>query len=118
MPPSLGVGEDFIGFYDILEGRGALGTDAVGMIEFGQLPVGMQNIPVCRRPWDAEDEIIVFQFHTDTSWAVHGAQRRAGCRSPAPPRVHGLGQGMVWLCRCGLRRDDKQSARKRRRVSL
>src|SRR4030095_15243122 len=87
MPPSLGVGEDFIGFYDVLEGRGALGTDAVRMIEFGQLPVGMQNIPVCRRTWDAEDEIIVFQFHTDTSGAVHGAQRRGGLHSPAPPRA-------------------------------
>src|SRR3977135_403178 len=96
MPPALGVGEDFIGFHDVLEGRGALGTDAVGVIEFSQLSVGMQNIPVCRRTWDAEDEGIVFQFHTSTSWAVRGAQRRAGHRSPASRRAHGLGQGMVW----------------------
>jgi hypothetical protein len=37
------------------------------MIEFGELPIGMQNIPGGRRPWDAEDEVIVFQFHTGLS---------------------------------------------------
>jgi hypothetical protein len=37
MPPAFGVGEHCIGFHDVLEGRRALGTDAVGMIEFGQL---------------------------------------------------------------------------------
>src|SRR4030095_392731 len=44
MPSSLGVGEDFIGFHDVLEGRGAWGTDAVRMIEFGQRSLGMQGI--------------------------------------------------------------------------
>jgi hypothetical protein len=67
MPPALRVGEDFIGFHDVLEGRGALGTDAVRMIEFGELSIGMQNIPGGRRPWDAKDEVIVFQFHTGLS---------------------------------------------------
>src|SRR4030095_4702038 len=43
MPPALGVAEDCIRFHDVLERRSALGTDAVGMIEFGELPVGMQN---------------------------------------------------------------------------
>jgi hypothetical protein len=83
MPPSLGVGEDLIGFHDILEGRGALRTDAVRMIEFRQLPVGMENIPVCRRTWDAEDEVIVFQFHTGTSWTVC-REHRHGSAQPCP----------------------------------
>jgi hypothetical protein len=50
MPSSLGIREDCIRFHNILEGRGALGTNAVGMIEFGQLAVGMPDIPSCRRP--------------------------------------------------------------------
>jgi hypothetical protein len=56
----------------------------------------MQNIPACRRTWNAEDEVIVFQFHIGTSWTVRGAHRRAGQRSAASQRAHGLGQGMVW----------------------
>jgi hypothetical protein len=70
MPPAFGVGEHRIGFHDVLEGRRALGTDAVGMIEFGQFAVGMQNISGGRRPWDAENKVVVFQCHTGLSWMV------------------------------------------------
>jgi hypothetical protein len=51
MLPALGVGEDLIGFYDVLERRGTLWTNAVGMIEFGKVPVGTQNVTGCSSPW-------------------------------------------------------------------
>jgi hypothetical protein len=67
MPPALGVGKYLIGFHDVLEGCGTLGTNAVRVIEFGEFPVGMQDISGGRRPWDAEDEIIILQLHISTS---------------------------------------------------
>jgi hypothetical protein len=60
MPPSFGVREDLIGLHDVLEGRGALWTGAVWVIEFGTLPVCTQNITGCSSTWHPEDEVIVF----------------------------------------------------------